>query len=631
MQVAGWRGSVVVTRKVGVLAACVVLIACSGRLSAAADPRWGMLANAGFQRQRIKATLFFAGQARDGSDPYGCSPASNLGLYTVHPSDQRNLNWHTSAANRDYTLDQMVSAGINTVNMSSWGESFLPCTTAWAAYAPMQTAPAAHDELFTAAGSKSLVIVPFIESRADWAFRDEFPTWTDGRVAPGTVSQIVELINRYLKNPSHPEWANRWAKVYDRTGQPRYAVAIIQASSNRLSSSGHSAYAAGFDALAQAVMDATGVKVGFLVDALPAGTYAPGTFRPTPEATGPYLAARDSVLGIQCFIPEVWVGSSNDSTLIAWKRNFSSRWAQAGIPFLMDVCPGYDAHIVFPGSVQYGLTSSWRTALSSMVTDYGADGMTYNAWNGYTEALVAVPSSEYGDACLNWLTSMNSVTGVSTMDAAKRAADYTNTTIIGAVTAAFMGDDGNGGVCPVGFAIENSNRASGIRVISSTTVSPGQSVLIRGTTAPDNGERVIEASSVTQVATGQIVPKPVYVRGKSTAGGPSGAQVAVVDDALITPRRMSIGTSNVGILMTISGRVTQVTNTGGYSGSFYVDDGSCLRDGSGHTGILCRPPSTPPAPSILPALGSYVVVTGVMGVRQVNGIEARHLWTTTWR
>ena len=44
--------------------------------SSSQSPQWGRLANAGFQNQRIRTTLFFAGQARDGSVRYGCEIAS---------------------------------------------------------------------------------------------------------------------------------------------------------------------------------------------------------------------------------------------------------------------------------------------------------------------------------------------------------------------------------------------------------------------------------------------------------------------------------------------------------------------------------------------------------------------------
>jgi hypothetical protein len=196
------------------------------------------------------------------------------------------------------------------------------------------------------------------------------------------------------------------------------------------------------------------------------------------------------------------------------------------------------------------------------------------------------------------------------------------------VSAAFMGDDGEGGVCPAGFAIEALNRTSGIRVIAGAAVSPGQSVLVRGTTATDQGERVIEASSVTPAGSGQAA-KPFHIANKSAGGGASGAQAAVVDNAATVPPRVSVGTNNVGLLMKISGRVTKVTNTGDYSGFFYLDDGSSLRDGAGWIGIKCRPPSNPPVPSNLPQQGDYVVVNGVMGVRQVSGHNARYFWTVT--
>jgi hypothetical protein len=364
----------------------------------------GRLANPGFESERIKASLFFAGQARDGSAPYGCDSAPNLNLYTVHPSDARNLAWSTAAANRDFALEQMVATGLNVVSMSSWGEDFLPCTTGWVPFAPMQTAPGAQDELFAAAAGVHLLIAPFIESRGDWAFREEFPQLSDGRVAPGTVSQIANLIDRYLKNPAHPEWADEWAQVYDRNLEPRYAVTIIHAASNLLADDADQAFAAGFDSLAEAVLEATGVKVGFFLDPLPPSSNAPGAFRPSPERTGPALARTAAVLGVQSFIPEIWVsGSPTEAQLIAWKRDYSRRWSATGIPFLMDISPGYDASVVFPGSIRYGFSGEWQDALTTLVRDYGQDGLVFNSWNGYTEGMAAVPTTEHGDTYRRWL------------------------------------------------------------------------------------------------------------------------------------------------------------------------------------------------------------------------------------
>jgi hypothetical protein len=389
----------------GLLAAAVA--GCS-HPAAAPGVQWGRLANPGFENRRIKTTLFFAGQARDGSDPYGCQPASNMSLYTVHPLDARHLNWSADRANRGWALDGMTEAGLNVVTMSSWGERSLPCREGWALSAPMQTAPAALDELFAASDSKPLLIVPLLESRGGWALRNEFPRDKAGRPAPGTVAQIKDLIDRYLKNPDHPEWAGRWARVYDRRGEPRHAVVLIHAASDRLAPEEHAAFAAGFTLVAEEVFRATQVKVGFFLDALPPGTNAPGRFRPSPEGTGPSLRETDAVLGIQCFIPEVWLGQRTQPERVAWKRAFAAGWFGSGIPFLVDVSPGYDNHLVFPKHhLVYGLDEVWRGALTNMVRDFGKNGIAFNSWNGYTEGMAAVPTREHGDTISRWLQSLD--------------------------------------------------------------------------------------------------------------------------------------------------------------------------------------------------------------------------------
>jgi hypothetical protein len=412
------------------LALAILVLAAAQAHAGDPSPLWGRLANPQFANERIRTTLFFSGQASDGSNPYGIAdpPESRLFLYTAHPVDDRHLRWSESAANRDFALSQMVSAGINVVTMSSWGESFLDALPRppWAVYAPMQTSPASHDELFAAAVGKPLVVTPLIESRGDWNFRNEFPTW-QGAVAPGTVSQIVDLVNRYLKNNNRPEWADQWARIYDRDGQERYAVALIHGSSNQLAAHEHAAYAQGFDMLADEVLAQTGVKVGFLLDVLPADSFAPGTFKPTPELTGPELFREPSILGLQNFLPEIWAAAANETERINWKRDFSSRWAATGIPLLMDVAPGYDAQIVFPGSVQYGHNPAWLDAMTTMVEDFGQDGLVYNSWNGYTEAMLAVASREQGGAYYLWLrtlTALHELSGDFNHDGFVDAADY---------------------------------------------------------------------------------------------------------------------------------------------------------------------------------------------------------------
>jgi hypothetical protein len=386
----------------------LLLIIALSDVPASGPPERGRLANADFINHRVRTTFFFSGQAKDGTMPYGVNPGSNLTLYTEHPSDSRHLNWSVSSANRDFALNQMVDAGINVVTMSSWGEDFLPFDQSWL-WAPMQCAAGSHDELFTEAADKFLLVMPLIESRPNWTFRAEFPLWTDNSVAPGTVAQITNLLNRYLMNPGHPEWADKWAQIYDRTGQPRYAVGLIHAASDRIASDAHAEFANGFDLVAEQVFIATGFKVGFLLDTLPPGTNAPGVFCPSPELTGPFMETTDSILGIQCFIPEIWYNATSEADRLVWKKDFSRRWEGTGIPFLMDVCPGYDAHIVFPGSFVYGHNQVWKDSLTTMVQDYGEDGIVYNSWNGYTEAMTFVPTVEYADSFFLWGQYLNSL------------------------------------------------------------------------------------------------------------------------------------------------------------------------------------------------------------------------------
>ena len=145
------------------------------------------------------------------------------------------------------------------------------------------------------------------------------------------------------------------------------------------------------------------------IDALPPGTNAPGNFKPDPEATGPFLYGTDAVLGVQCFIPEVWTGRRWDWYLLRWKHDFSRRWYDTGIPFIMDVSPGYDNHLVFPlNAFRYGHTAAWRKALTGMVADFGSNGLVYNSWNGFTEGMAAVPlrEPEFGDVDYRWLQSL---------------------------------------------------------------------------------------------------------------------------------------------------------------------------------------------------------------------------------
>jgi len=378
---------------------CIVLFNPSSTESGTFDSRemWGRLANAGFTGKPMKSAFFFTGSWRDGSQQYEFPAAANHQLYSIHPTDQRHLHWSDTAANRDCAIDRMVEAGVNVVNMSYWGERGLD---RWTKFAPMQTSTYSHDELFDATIGRKILIAPYIESTPEWKFLDDFPG-TSQRPCPGLVSQIKDLADRYLKNPKNRAWSKKWARMYDRFGNERYIVSIIHVASNRQDVSDEN-FAAAFDRVAAQIFKETGIQVGFTLDILPPKTNAPGWYKATPDKTGPWLKRQASILAIQCFIPEIWLGISDENKLINWKRGFSKSWTLTGIPFIQDVSPGYDARNIFPKSVIYGNNTFWRNSQTKLINMLNAKGITFNAWNGYTEGFAGVPTEEHGDANFVW-------------------------------------------------------------------------------------------------------------------------------------------------------------------------------------------------------------------------------------
>lgn len=241
--------------------------------------QWGRLANAGFEDDRLKAVYFFAGSWKFGTDPFWArqdyefpTPRNDM-VYTVWPEDGRHLNWKDSAADRAFAVDEMVGVGTNVVVMSYWGARG---SDRWAGSAPMQTSTHAHDELFDAVLDQPLLIMPAIESTAgtpdgrshSFVFSDDFPG-VPGNPAPALVEQLIDLIQRYLLHPRDPGWPGKWAQMFDSTGAPRYAVNILHVASRHLPDDADAEFAAGFDAVANRVLQLTGIPLGFTLDILP--------------------------------------------------------------------------------------------------------------------------------------------------------------------------------------------------------------------------------------------------------------------------------------------------------------------------------------------------------------------------
>ncbi len=431
-------------------------------------------------------------------DCYSVHPNDPRNLNWVDPSNP------ASDANRRYVLTEMALTGLNVVSMSSWGESWLrstmdcsnvvsqedcgppcgnpnvnpndccrdrdaskcigrcssgsrgrrSCRIGWYGAAPMQISVVAKDQLFAAAVKSSLLILPFIESRfdVDWDFDDEFPCAnynefpcsSPQQLAPGLISQIEDLITHYLKNPHHPEWANKWARVYDQKGNERYAVVIAHAASQKLDPNLHpesdKKFAAAFDAVANKVFqDTGGVLVGFFLDPMPPSPTSNfgctavdaskltslyrESFKPDGTTTGPELLKQDSILGIHSYMPEGWVDvvpvphtRVDECFRMRWKEDFSRKWFESGVPFLQDVSAGYDGSKLFKdrqpedwGLTRWGYNPQWFAKLSELVKSYGRNGIVYNAWNGYCEGLAGMPTHENHRSSTDWLKELTAI------------------------------------------------------------------------------------------------------------------------------------------------------------------------------------------------------------------------------
>ncbi len=315
------------------------------------------------------------------------------------------------------------------------------CRIGWYGSANAQVSPAAKDELFEAVSKTSLQIIPFIESRFayEWNFRTDFPTSLDprstGQLAPGLISQVEDLLDRYVIHPQNPQWRDHWALVYDKNNEKRRAVAIVQVASDSLNANDDSKFAQAFDAVADQIYQDTCkhnacTKVGFFIDPIardpdPSTTYGcpnittPVTstyatnFKPDPGATGPFLYRQSSILGIHAYSPEGWIDNLsapvNECFKIGWKAEYSRRWQATGIPFLQDVTPGYNGSKIFAknhGLHQWGFDPAWRPALLDMTQRYGRNGLVYNSWDGYDEGLAAMQTVEQGSTNVDFIKTL---------------------------------------------------------------------------------------------------------------------------------------------------------------------------------------------------------------------------------
>lgn len=355
-------------------------------------PAWGRIANHEHRGERILSALFFAGPLNPGSLP----------LYTHHPLHQDKQG---RDGGMDEALRQMVSVGLNTIQLSYWGHdgeadssapTWLFSQTRW----PGDSKPGKYTEaeqialahcFFTQAAAHGLLVAPLLEVGPQFPFYSDFPVKLDN---------LVERASWLLKNFGDEP---NWLRVTDQTGRPRHVLWLIETIHDRPIDA--ETFAQGFGTAALRLKRQTGRDVGFILDPTPLPLYG-SEAGPDPVA----LRGQASVLAINPFnitsqgiVYRADLRDITEDERQQYAESVLRRWAASGTPLIAPIMPGYDAHHVFPQLPIYGFSAAWRQRQKELAVRYGADGLSVDCWNGWTEGYAIPPSIEQGDVNLRWV------------------------------------------------------------------------------------------------------------------------------------------------------------------------------------------------------------------------------------
>ena len=392
------------TRRQALLGGAAILASAGLPLAAAGEAfgqttpagranEWGRIANGSRRGQRTLSGLFFAGPPNPNSLP----------LYTRHPLAADRLEW-TNPSDIHFGLNQFMSAGLNTIKLSyfghegetdQWAPAWLFSQHRWpgdenGTYTEAQQV-ARGRQLFTAAARQNLLVAPMLEVSPAFPFWADFPHNLDG-----LVGRAAWLLRNFGCEPNY-------LRLFDSDGRARHVVWLIE--SIHVGPVDPQEFAAGFDRAAQLLHEQLGYQVGFIIDPTPLPPY--GTHNgPDPAA----LKKTPSVLAINPFniasqgdgAPEPPDDITEDERL-AYARKIMTTWSESGIPFIAPVTPGYDAHIVFPGSGIYGFNPEWRLHQQKLAVEFATAGLSVESWNGWTEGQAIPPSREDGNVHLRWV------------------------------------------------------------------------------------------------------------------------------------------------------------------------------------------------------------------------------------
>ena len=141
---------------------------------------------------------------------------------------------------------------------------------------------------------------------------------------------------------------------------------------------------------------------------------------------------------------------------------------------------------------------------------------------------------------------------------------------------------------------------------AAAALQPGQVAMVAGQVGTNLSERYIQAWDV-QSASGPGVPDPLGIRNASLGGSPLTVYEQQIPGV--------VGLNNVGLLVKVWGRVTEVS-----AGDFHIDDGSHVTDSAPTVGVRV---AASDAGIVPPGVGQYVAVTGISGVTEVGGEPIR--------
>ena len=82
---------------------------------------------------------------------------------------------------------------------------------------------------------------------------------------------------------------------------------------------------------------------------------------------------------------------------MAYARNITSLWANSGLPYVATTIPGFDAHLVRPGSARYGFNPGWLRGQQQLTVENGNAGLAFDPVNGFSEGYNIYPTEEDGD------------------------------------------------------------------------------------------------------------------------------------------------------------------------------------------------------------------------------------------